>query len=223
VSHYSVLSRSQIEAEALPAQLKNVTYAFWKRLFDVIGATILLVLLSPLFILIALAVKLTSKGPVFFKSKRIGLGGKTITFIKFRTMCVDAEKQLDELLEKNEKDGPIFKIKDDPRITPIGRFLRNYSLDELPQLFSVIKGEMSLVGPRPPLAREVEQYDARAAQRLTVKPGITCYWQVMGRSDLSFEEWIALDLKYIEDMSFWLDLQIILRTPLAVLRGKGAY
>lgn len=212
-----------MEAEKLVAVPKAVPYAFWKRLLDIIAASLLLLVLLPLYLLIALAVKLTSRGPVFYRSERVGLGGKSIEFVKFRTMCVNADEKLAELQEQNEKDGPIFKMKRDPRITPVGRFLRKFSLDELPQLVSVLKGDMSMVGPRPPLKREVELYDARTMQRLTVKPGITCFWQVMGRSDLSFQEWIELDMRYIDEMSFWLDMQILLRTPIAVLRGRGAY
>jgi lipopolysaccharide/colanic/teichoic acid biosynthesis glycosyltransferase len=202
---------------------REVSYALWKRLFDIIGASIIMLVFFPVFLLIALAVRLTSKGPIFYKSYRVGLAGELIEFVKFRTMVVNADEKLAELLAKNEKDGPIFKIKHDPRITPIGRILRKYSLDEFPQIYSVLKGDMSLVGPRPPLQREVEAYDQLALQRLTIKPGITCYWQVMGRSDLSFEEMVTLDLKYIEEMSFWIDLKILFMTPLAVLRGQGAY
>lgn len=223
LSQYSVLNRSQMDAEVLVATPKPVSYGLWKRALDIIASSIMLFLLFPLFLIIALAVKLTSKGPVFYKSDRVGLGGKSIDFVKFRTMCIDADEKLAALVEKNEKDGPIFKMKKDPRITKVGKFLRKFSLDELPQLISVFKGDMSMVGPRPPLKREVERYDARTMQRLTVKPGITCYWQVMGRSDLSFEEWIDLDMKYIEEMSFWVDLKIMLLTPSAVLKGKGAY
>lgn len=202
---------------------KPVPYAVSKRVFDLIVASLLLLVLAPLFLLITLLVKLTSRGPVFYVSERVGLGGKTIQFIKFRTMVEDADAKLKELVAQNEKDGPIFKIKNDPRVTPVGRFLRKFSLDELPQLWSVLRGDMSMVGPRPPLLREVEQYDERAMQRLSVMPGITCYWQIMGRSNLSFEEWLDLDLKYIREMSFLLDVVIVLKTPWAVLAGKGAY
>ena len=138
-------------------------------------------------------------------------------------MYINSDQKLQQLLAENEKDGPIFKMKHDPRITPVGRFLRKYSLDELPQFISVLRGEMSIVGPRPPIRREVEQYDEVAARRLTVKPGITCYWQVMGRSDLSFDEWMELDNRYINEMSFLVDVTIVFKTPLAVIRGKGAY
>ncbi len=223
LSQYSVLNRSSMDAEVLLATPRPVPYAIWKRTLDVVASTILLLLLFPLFLIIALAVKLTSRGPVFYKSDRVGLGGQSIDFVKFRTMCMDADAKLAELKAQNEKDGPIFKIKNDPRTTKVGRILRKFSLDELPQLISVLKGDMSMVGPRPPLKREVALYDARTMQRLTIKPGITCYWQVMGRSDLSFEEWIDLDMKYIEEMTFWVDMKIMLLTPSAVFKGKGAY
>ncbi len=200
-----------------------VSYAMAKRLLDIVGSLILLLLLAPIFLVIALAVKITSPGPVFYKSTRVGLCGKKFQFIKFRSMRVGADKQLQQLLQNNEKDGPIFKMKEDPRITPVGRFIRKYSLDELPQLYSVFTGEMSLVGPRPPIPHEVEQYDDLTMTRLSVKPGISCYWQIMGRSNLSFEEWMELDRKYIREMSFWTDLKILLKTPYSVIKGDGAY
>jgi len=200
-----------------------VPYARAKRACDIALSLLLLLVAFPFMLVVALLVKLTSKGPVFYVSDRVGLAGKTIRFTKFRTMIVDADRLIAVLKSKNEKDGPIFKMKDDPRITPIGRFLRKFSLDELPQLWSVLTGDMSMVGPRPPLPREVARYDTRAMRRLSVTPGITCYWQVMGRSNLTFEEWLALDLKYIDEMSFWTDVKILLRTPVAVFGGKGAY
>lgn len=202
---------------------KPVPYAASKRAFDIVVSALSLLLLSPLFLIIAILVKVTSKGPVFYICNRVGLGGKPIKFIKFRTMVADADAKLKDLQAHNEKDGPIFKMKNDPRITPLGRFLRKFSLDELPQLWSVFRGDMSMVGPRPPLPREVELYDERTMQRLTVLPGITCYWQIMGRSNLSFEEWLDLDLKYIEEMNFLLDLKIVLKTPWTVIAGHGAY
>lgn len=202
----------------------KVTYAFWKRILDFVGSAILIVLLSPLLVAIAIAVKLSSPGPIIYRQTRIGRYGVAFEFLKFRSMYVDAEQRLAELLKHgNEKDGPIFKMKNDPRVTPVGRFLRKYSLDELPQLFNVLRGDMSLVGPRPPLAREVEQYDDRAFLRLSVPPGITCLWQICGRSDTSFEDWMELDSLYVQHMSFWLDLKILLKTPTAVIRGEGAY
>jgi lipopolysaccharide/colanic/teichoic acid biosynthesis glycosyltransferase len=201
----------------------HVRYAWAKRTFDLVLASIALLVLFPFICLIALAVKLTSKGPVFYKSERIGYCGKPFMFLKFRSMYPDADRRLAELMEDNEKDGPIFKISNDPRITPFGKFMRRYSLDELPQLVHVFRGEMSMVGPRPPLRREVEQYGPEQLCRLSVKPGLTCYWQIMGRSRLSFDEWMALDRQYIDRMSFWTDLAILVKTPIAVLRGFGAY
>jgi lipopolysaccharide/colanic/teichoic acid biosynthesis glycosyltransferase len=202
---------------------RPVTYRVWKRGFDLGVSLVLVTLALPLIAVLALLVKLTTRGPVFYSSVRVGRCGKHFNFLKFRTMYQDADKRLADLMAKNEKDGPIFKMKDDPRITPIGKFMRKYSLDELPQLFHVVKGDMSMVGPRPPLPREVAQYDEFARERLTIKPGMTCYWQIMGRSNLSFEEWMALDHRYMEEMSFWTDVKILLQTPRAVLRGDGAY
>ena len=216
----SIAEKESPELLVLP---RPVSYAFLKRTGDIVGSLILIALLAPVFLLIALAVRLTSPGPIRYKSQRVGLGGKVFEFWKFRSMYVDADDRRAALLEHNEKDGPIFKIKSDPRITPIGRFLRKSSLDELPQLFHVLFGQMSLVGPRPPLAHEVAEYDTYAMQRLSVKPGITCFWQVMGRSELSFQEWIDLDHKYLREMSLGTDLRILLRTPMAVIKGRGAY
>lgn len=206
-----------------PIPIRVIHYRKRKRGLDTLGSLMLIGLFSPLLIGIALAVKLTSPGPVFYVSTRVGRGGRFFGFLKFRSMYVDADKRLNELREANEKDGPIFKMKNDPRITPIGRFLRKYSLDELPQLFNVFKGDMSLVGPRPPIPHEVEQYDEYCRERLSVRPGLTCYWQIMGRSNLSFQEWMELDHKYLREMSLWTDLKILLKTPMAVLKGDGAY
>lgn len=210
------------EAVAL-VEPRVIRYRRRKRILDFLGALTLLIILFPLMLTIALLVMLTSKGPVFYVSKRVGLCGKIFPFYKFRSMYVDADKRKAELSDQNEKDGPIFKMKDDPRITKVGKFLRKYSLDELPQFLNVLVGDMSLVGPRPPLPHEVNSYDAYAAERLSVRPGLTCYWQIMGRSDLSFEEWMRLDHKYMQEMSLWVDLKILLLTPWAILRGDGAY
>ncbi len=198
-------------------------YRFSKRVLDLVGTTLILIVLSPVILIVMAAVKLHDRGPIFYKSTRIGLCGAPITFWKVRTMVVDADRMLEKLREQNEKDGPIFKMKDDPRVTPIGRVLRRLSLDELPQFLSVLTGEMSLVGPRPPLPHEVLQYKPQDLERLRVKPGITCYWQVMGRSDLTFEQWMELDRRYIRDMSFWLDLKLLCKTPFAVLKSSGSY
>lgn len=198
-------------------------YRVAKRLTDIVGATLFLILFAPLLLILALLVKLSSPGPVFYKSQRIGLCGEKFTFVKFRSMRPDADTLLQRLREQNEKDGPIFKMKNDPRITPVGRVLRRFSLDELPQFWSVLIGDMSLVGPRPPIAHEVLEYDEACLERLRIKPGITCYWQVMGRSRLSFQEWMELDRKYVREMSYWTDLKIMALTPLAVFRSDGAY
>jgi lipopolysaccharide/colanic/teichoic acid biosynthesis glycosyltransferase len=202
---------------------KRFKYEGLKRAGDVLMASLILLALLPLFLILALIVKLTSPGPVFYRSTRVGQCGRQFLFIKFRSMYMDAERRKAELIAMNEKDGPIFKMKNDPRITPIGRFLRKYSLDELPQFVSVLKGDMSMVGPRPPLQKEVDQYDISALRRLMVKPGMTCYWQIMGRSDLSFDEMVELDVKYVEEVCFSTDFKILIKTPKAVLTGKGAY
>ena len=204
-------------------EAKRVPYAFSKRAFDLACAFLLLLVCAPIIVVLALIIKLTSRGPAFYRSTRVGLCGRPFLFLKLRSMYVDADARLASLMEENEKDGPIFKIKNDPRITPIGRFIRKYSLDELPQFIHVLVGEMSMVGPRPPVPREVAHYDESTMERLCVKPGISCYWQVMGRSDLTFEEWVELDRRYVREMSFWTDLVILVKTPAAVLRGSGAY
>lgn len=212
--------RPAVCRELRPRMLK---YNQFKRVFDILGASVLLLLLFPVFLVIGLLVKLTSKGPVLYFSERVGLCGAPFKFYKFRSMYVDADKRIADLWDQNEKDGPIFKMKNDPRVTKIGRILRRYSLDELPQLINVVKGEMSLVGPRPALVKEVQAYGEFEAHRLTVRPGITCYWQIMGRSDLSFQEWMELDHRYIKEMSFATDLKILFKTPVACLKGDGAY
>ncbi|OQX52787.1 MAG: hypothetical protein B5M48_04735 [Candidatus Omnitrophica bacterium 4484_213] len=194
-----------------------------KRISDITLSALGLLFLSPLFALLAILIKLDSKGSVFYVSKRIGKKGKPFDFYKFRTMVVDAEKMLAQLRDKNETDGPIFKMKNDPRITRIGRFLRRYSLDELPQLWNVLKGNMSIVGPRPPIPQEVKNYKEGQLKRLEIKPGITGLWQIRGRSDASFHRLIRWDIWYIRNWSLWLDLKIILKTIPAVLKGKGAY
>lgn len=201
----------------------RISYVKRKRLLDIFGSLTALLLLFPLMFVIAVLVKVTSPGPILYCSERVGRGGRTFRFLKFRSMRTNADRQQETLAEQNEKDGPIFKIRNDPRVTPVGRFIRRYSIDELPQLINVLLGDMSLVGPRPPIPKEVEQYDDFAKERLRVKPGISCYWQIMGRSNLSFQEWMELDHKYIQEMSLWTDLKIVVMTPLAVLRGDGAF
>jgi exopolysaccharide biosynthesis polyprenyl glycosylphosphotransferase len=195
-----------------------------KQLLDFFGSFVLLVILTPLFVAIAVAIKLTMPGPVFFRQQRSGLSGAPFTLYKFRTMVTNAEQFKHELEAMNEMTGPVFKVTNDPRVTPIGKFLRKYSLDELPQLFNVLRGEMSLVGPRPLPVDEVKRFENLAhRRRLSVKPGITCLWQISGRNQISdFKEWVRLDLEYIDNWSFWLDLKILLLTPPVVLRGTGA-
>ncbi len=193
-----------------------------KRMMDILVASIMLVLASPIMLLTALAVKFTSEGPVFFKQERSGRQGRRFMMYKFRSMVVDAEKRKKELAHLNEMSGPVFKIRRDPRITRVGQIIRKTSIDELPQLFNIIKGDMSLVGPRPPLPSEVEQYKPWQRRRLSVKPGLTGLWQVSGRNNVDFEEWMAMDLRYIDDWSLWLDMKIILRTVPAVLFRAGA-
>ena len=195
-----------------------------KRALDVVGSLAGMVLLSPVYLAIAAAVKLTSRGPVFFSQVRVGRYGRHFRFWKFRSMRQDAEAQKAALLARNEsKDGVIFKMKDDPRITKVGRFLRRTSLDELPQLWNVFIGDMSLVGPRPPVPKEVEQYTLEDRKRLDVIPGITCLWQIKGRSDIPFNEQVRLDKEYILAPGIWKDIVILLKTIPAIIGGKGAY
>ncbi len=194
-----------------------------KRLFDLVISTILMFFLLPIMGVSALAIKLTSKGPVFFKQTRVGLNGRHFTLYKFRSMCQDAIKRKHEVVHLNEMDGPAFKMGKDPRMTPIGSFLRRMSLDEIPQLYNVLIGNMSIVGPRPPLPEEVKQYKRWHRRRLSMKPGLTCLWQVGGRNKINdFKKWMELDLRYIDNWSLKLDFQIFLKTILVVIAGRGA-
>ena len=198
---------------------------YWalRRVQDVVLSLTALAVLWPFMLIVALVIVLDSPGagPIFAQT-RVGRDGKTFTFYKFRSMCPNAEEKLDQLLHQNEMEGPVFKMKDDPRITRVGKFIRKTSIDELPQLWNVLKGEMSIVGPRPGIPREVEQYDDYARQRLLVTPGLTCFWQIQPhRNELSFDEWVALDVKYIEQRSFRTDWRIIFATFGAVLGMNG--
>lgn len=195
----------------------------FKRFMDFLLSAAALVVLLPLLLFVALLIKLTSPGPVFFVQKRVSMNGRIFDLFKFRTMVKDAEAKLAELQHLNEMQGPVFKIAKDPRITPLGGFLRKTSIDELPQLWNVLRGDMSLVGPRPPLPSEVEKYDDWQRRRLSMRPGITCLWQIKGRNKITdFEEWAKLDLQYIDNWSLWLDIEILLRTIPVVLFGIGA-
>jgi lipopolysaccharide/colanic/teichoic acid biosynthesis glycosyltransferase len=197
---------------------------FAKRTIDLVGAITGLVVFGPIFLLLMIAVKATSRGPIFFVQDRCGLGGRVFRFYKFRTMVVGADRMKTVLMAQNEMDGPVFKMKRDPRITKLGAILRKTSLDELPQLWNVVKGDMSLVGPRPPTPDEVERYNARQVQRLGVMPGITGLWQVSGRNNVpDFDKWVALDLEYARRWSLWLDMRILLKTGVEVSRSKNAY
>lgn len=215
VAGLSLLHLERPSASAGPHLLKN--------LFDRVMALVLLTLALPLLLCIALAVLLSSRGPVLFKQRRVGRGNTTFTMLKFRTMCLDAEDRLSELAGSSEGNAVLFKLKADPRVTRVGGVLRRYSLDELPQLINVLRGEMSLVGPRPPLEREVARYAADDTRRMLVKPGLTGLWQVSGRSDLSWDESVLLDLRYVDNWSMTLDLLILWKTARAVLKGSGAY
>ena len=195
-----------------------------KRLIDIVAAIILLILLTPLFIIIMALIYHSSPGPVFYKQTRVGRWGKLFTMWKFRSMYTDADARLKEIMAQNEMSGGvIFKMKNDPRIIPVGRFIRKASIDELPQLWNVLKGDMSLVGPRPALPSEVNQYSLQDRQRLEVIPGITCIWQVSGRSDIPFPQQVQLDVQYIQSQSLLLDIKLLLKTIPAVLLSRGAY
>jgi exopolysaccharide biosynthesis polyprenyl glycosylphosphotransferase len=201
----------------------SALYLVSKRLFDIALACVALVLLVPIIPLIAVMIKLDSRGPVFFRQERVGKNGCFFNFYKFRSMYTGAEQRKKELEALNEQEGPVFKVRADPRITSVGRFLRRSSLDEIPQIFNVVKGEMSVVGPRPPLPAETEHYQPWHWRRLQVTPGITCLWQISGRSHLSFNEWMRLDVEYLKHRSLKTDLMILLKTIPAVIARKGAY
>ncbi|MDH3198141.1 MAG: sugar transferase [Candidatus Krumholzibacteria bacterium] len=198
-------------------------YAVAKRAFDMVAGALSLILLLPLFPVVAVMIRLDSPGPVFYRQTRLGRGGRPFKFLKFRSMCGDADRRLTEVEALNEQDGPVFKIKSDPRVTAVGRFLRRSSFDELPQILNVLRGEMSIVGPRPPLPPEVDRYRPWHRRRLEVKPGITCLWQISGRSHIGFEEWMRLDMEYLKTRSFRTDLLIFLKTIPAVITRRGAY
>lgn len=202
--------------------LHKPVYEFVKRIFDVICSALALVVLSPVFLITAIAVK-TDGGKVIYTQKRAGKNNVPFDMYKFRSMCANAENLQGELMEYNEMDGPVFKMKNDPRVTRVGGFIRKYSIDELPQLLNILKGDMSIVGPRPPLISEVKQYNEYQMQRLLIKPGLTCFWQAYGRSSLSFHDWMDMDMKYIQRRCIKLDISLIIRTVFAVIFKRGAY
>ncbi|CAM2880057.1 sugar transferase [Clostridium sporogenes] len=202
----------KVQTEYKNEYSKTIMYFVIKKIIDLLGSIIGLILLSPILIITAIAIKLDSKGPVFFIQERVGKNEQTFDMYKFRSMVIDAEERLYKLKDKNEMSGPMFKMKDDPRITKIGRFIRKTSIDELPQLFNVLKGEMSLVGPRPNLPREVIKFTDYQKNKFLAKPGLTCYWQVMGRNNIDFEDWIELDIKYIRKRNTWEDIKLIFKT-----------
>ncbi len=214
-----------VPAVVLANVRRKTSYLVAKRILDILLSATLLVVLSPLLLVIALLIKMTSpRDPLLHRLKLVGTNRKPFTAYKFRTMVPDADELKRSLMKYNEMKGPVFKMRNDPRITMLGRLLRKYSLDELPQLFSVLKGDISLVGPRAPLKEEADRFEFWQRRKLSVKPGITCLWQVNGRSQItSFDEWVRLDLEYIDRASFWLDLKILLKTIPEVIRGRGAY
>ena len=192
---------------------ESILYSITKRLIDIVGSLCGIILLSPLFLIVAILIKLEDpKGKVFFAQERNGRYPKTFKMYKFRSMVHNAEELLKDLMDRNEQTGPVFKINDDPRITKVGKFIRKTSIDELPQLFNVLKGDMSLVGPRPPIPHEVDQYNSYQMQRLAVKPGLTCIWQVSGRNNIGFDEWVEMDIEYIKTRNLWLDIKLIFKT-----------
>lgn len=210
----SILDLQQLFIRSIPT---------WKRVIDLFVAIVSIVILSPIMIVVAVAIKLTSKGPVLFRQPRSGLGGKPFIFYKFRSMVIDAEDKKRELIKFNERTGPVFKMSNDPRITTIGKFIRKWSIDELPQLFNVLFGDISLVGPRPPTLDEVPKYEKWQNRRLEVKPGITCIWQAYARHNKCFDAWVRMDIEYTRNQSFLFDLKLMFKTVPAVLSRKGAF
>lgn len=201
---------------------KELIYLVVKRVIDITVSILGLIILSPLLLLVAILIKFESKGPIIFTQKRVGFKGNEFNMLKFRSMVVNAEELKDKLKNNNEMSGPMFKMKNDPRVTKIGRFIRKTSIDELPQLINVLKGEMSLVGPRPSLPNEVKEFEEWMLKRLEVKPGLTCYWQVMGRSNIEFEEWMKLDVRYVNERNTWIDIKLIFKTFFVLFGDENA-
>ena len=203
-------------------RLSRNKYEFFKRLIDILCSMSALIVLAPILLVVSILIKIESKGPIIFSQERVGLNNKKFKMYKFRSMVVNAEAMKEKLEKQNERKGPMFKIKNDPRVTKIGRFMRRTSIDELPQLINILKGEMSIVGPRPSLPKEVIQFEPWMIERLKVKPGLTCYWQVQGRDDIEFEDWMKLDVKYVKDRNFILDIKLIFKTFFVFLGDKNA-
>lgn len=219
-----IMERLQIEEqEIIQIERKESTlYKVSKRALDVIASFLGLVILSPILLIVAILIKLESKGPAIFAQSRIGLNGEEFKMYKFRSMVQNAEELKEKLAKQNEMSGPMFKMKNDPRVTKVGKFIRKTSIDELPQLLNILKGDMTLVGPRPSLPKEVQKFEPWMLKRLEVKPGLTCYWQVSGRNNIDFYEWMKLDLKYVNDMGFWLDIKLIFKTVTVLFGDKNA-
>ena len=212
-----------IQEKVYTPPAKKPVYEVCKRIFDIVMSSFALLVLSPVFLIVAIAIKCEDGGKVFFKQNRMTKGAKVFGIYKFRSMCPDAEQKLKDLMDQNEMEGPAFKIQNDPRITKVGRFIRKTSIDELPQLFNILKGDMSIIGPRPPLVSEVEQYTPYQMHRLDVKTGLSCYRECYGHSNIrDFDEWVESDLKYIRERSMWTDIKVILLTIKVVLKCEGA-
>ena len=222
-SHVFVEHLAHLPLLTFASTPQNDIALLFKRVIDIVISSFALIVLSPVFLLLSLLIKLTSKGPIFYRQTRCGLGGRRFTLLKFRSMVENAHEMLPQLEQHNEVDGPVFKMRNDPRCTTVGRWIRILSLDELPQLWNVLRGDMSLVGPRPPLPQEVDHYEPWQRRRLRIRPGLTCLWALEGRSQLQFERWVRLDLLYIDNWSMWLDFKILLKTIPAVLLGRGAH
>ncbi|MGL5576812.1 MAG: sugar transferase [Sarcina sp.] len=217
-----MLNDEMVKECPLSRNKKARIYEISKRGIDIIGALAGIILLMPLYIIVAIWIKLDSKGSVIFSQERVGLNGKKFNMYKFRSMVVNAEELKEKLAKQNERKGPMFKIKEDPRVTKIGKFIRRTSIDELPQLLNILRGEMSIVGPRPSLPKEVMQFEDWMMERLEVKPGLTCFWQVQGRDDIPFKEWMKLDIKYVRERCLILDIKLILKTFTVLLGDKNA-
>lgn len=202
--------------------LNESLYEFMKRTIDIIGSLCGIILLSPVFLIVSILIKKESKGPIIFSQDRIGKDSVHFKMYKFRSMVQNAEELKAKLQEQNEMSGPMFKMKEDPRVTKIGKFIRRTSIDELPQLINVLKGDMSLVGPRPSLPKEVEQFESWMMERLEVKPGLTCYWQVSGRNDIDFEDWMKLDIKYVREKNLFIDIKLIFKTVFVLFGDDSA-